>query len=49
MGKNHLKLTLAKYNTFILKLLKANMNIQFDTGVYAMLIYSAHIYVNRNM
>ena len=27
------------YNIVILKLLKSNMNLQFATGVYAMLIY----------
>ena len=27
------------YDTIILKLFKSNMNIQFVTGIYAMLIY----------
>ena len=33
------ELNIGPYNTVILKLLKANMNLQFVTGVYAMLMY----------
>ena len=33
------EVNIGPYNTVILKLLKANMNIQFVTGVYAMLMY----------
>ena len=33
------EVNIGPYNTVILKLLKSNMNIQFVTGVYAMLTY----------
>ena len=33
------EVNIGPYNTVILKLLKANMNLQFFTGVYAMLTY----------
>ena len=34
-----LEVKVGPYNTVILKLLKSNMNLQFVTGVYAMLTY----------
>ena len=33
------EVNIGPYNTVILKLLKSNMNLQFVTGVYAMLTY----------
>ena len=36
INENH-KVNIGPYNTVILKLLKSNMNLQFVTGVYAML------------
>ena len=33
------ELNIGSYNTVILKLLKSNINLQFFTGVYAMLTY----------